>query len=97
SPPSTRDYRSYQGEPIVINAFRAIRAAIRTIRKTVQSSGFHGMPMFLSFTATHYQKYFFPGDSKSNCIGADKPVGDDVVAYAEKKSFSMKLRDQLRW
>ncbi|CAI7793138.1 unnamed protein product [Closterium sp. NIES-53] len=75
---------------------QALRRAMKTVRETLQAANFRGMPMFLSYTATHYQASFPPQDSMHDCMGAKSPVGDDVVAYAEKNTFFMKARNILR-
>ncbi|CAI6003641.1 unnamed protein product [Closterium sp. NIES-65] len=96
APSNTRDYRDNNGKQISINSMRAMRTAIRTVRQTIQSTNFRGMPLFLSYTATHYQKSFPPQDSMNDCMGAKSPVGNNVVAYAEKNTFFMQARNQLR-
>ncbi|CAI7756641.1 unnamed protein product [Closterium sp. NIES-54] len=96
APSNTRDYRDYNGNQISVNSMQALRRAMKTVRETLQAANFRGMPMFLSYTATHYQASFPPQDSMHDCMGAKSPVGDDVVAYAEKNTFFMKARNILR-
>ncbi|CAI5488086.1 unnamed protein product [Closterium sp. Naga37s-1] len=96
APSNTRDYRNYNGKQIDINSMQALRRAMRTVREAVQAANFRGMPLILSYTATHYHKSFPPQDSMNDCMGAKSPVGDSVVSYAEKNTFFMKARNQLR-
>ncbi|GJP56313.1 hypothetical protein CLOM_g15380 [Closterium sp. NIES-68] len=92
---SNRDYRGYNGSPISVNSITAMRAAIRTVRRTIQAIGFRGMPMALTYTATHYGKSFPPEDPMSDCSTAQAPVGDKVAEYAAKNTFFMQARNGL--
>ncbi|CAI7857885.1 unnamed protein product [Closterium sp. NIES-53] len=70
----------------------AMTAAYTTMRNYIASSGYTGLPMVLTYTASHYDSAFAATDSVKECSGAKGPMTSKQMAFAAKKSDALEGR-----